>query len=192
MAIFTRGWKKPSVAVAALGLAAALAACGSSGGGSSAAKSTFKVLAVIDTSGPAAAYGPQQLIALQASVAYWNAHGGIGGEHVSFAYVNGNSDPATATTSLISWVTAHGKPNMIWDGESGLDDSGIPPEIKRLGVLAIGQDSANVCSSNAQTTCPTRFVPVPQLQVNMNTTALFMKQQGYKKVGLLVEEDGFS
>lgn len=202
---FLRGWKswrKSSVAVAGLGLSVLLVAACSSSGSSSAAtsstnsasssKGTFRVLAIIDTSGDASAYGPQQLIALQGSVAYWNAHGGIGGEHVVLSYVNGNSDPATAVTSLIQWISSNGKPNMVWDGESGIDDSGIPPEIKRLDVLDIGQDSANVCSANAQQTCPTRFVPVPLTTVNMAATAAFMKQQGYKKVGLLAEEDGFS
>jgi ABC-type branched-subunit amino acid transport system substrate-binding protein len=179
-----------------LALAAlALTACGKSSPASSASassKAPFRLLAVIDTSGPVAIYGQQQLIALKGSVAYWNSHGGIGGRKITLSYVNGNGDPSTATTSLIQWISANGKPDMVFDGESGVDDSGIPPEIKRAGVLSIGEDSADVCVSNAQQTCPTRFSPVPQLTVNMTATAQWMHQQGYKKVGLLVEEDGFS
>ena len=150
------------------------------------------MLGVIDTSGAASIYGEQQLIALKGSVAYWNAHGGIGGRQLTLSYVNGNSDPTTAATALIHWIASNGKPDMVFDGESGIDDAGIPPEIKRAGVLAIGQDSANVCVSNAQSTCPTNFVPVPLSSVNMEATAAWMHAQGFKKVGLLAEEDGFS
>jgi ABC-type branched-subunit amino acid transport system substrate-binding protein len=164
----------------------------SSSGSSASSGSPFRLLAVIDTSGAASIYGVQQLIALKGSVAYWNAHGGIGGRKVTLAYINGNSDPTTAETSLIQWIASNGKPDMVWDGESGIDDAGIPPEIKRADVLAIGQDSANVCLSNASVTCPTNFVPVPLSSVNMAATAAWMHQQGFKKVGLLAEEDGFS
>ena len=163
-----------------------------SSGSSASSGSPFRLLAVIDTSGAASIYGVQQLIALKGSVAYWNAHGGIGGRKITLAYINGNSDPTTAETSLIQWIASNGKPDMVWDGESGIDDAGIPPEIKRADVLAIGQDSANVCLSNASVTCPTNFVPVPLSSVNMSATAAWMHQQGFKKVGLLAEEDGFS
>jgi ABC-type branched-subunit amino acid transport system substrate-binding protein len=197
-----KNWKKPSVAVAGLGLSALLvSACSSTSSSSvstsatlnaaNSSKGTFQVLGVIDTSGNDSAYGPDQLIALQASVAYWNAHGGIGGEHVALSYVNGNSDPVTAVTSVVQWVSSHGKPNLIYDGLSA-DDAGMPAEIKRLGVLSIGQNSAATCDAHVQQTCPTQFVPIPLLSVQETATAAFMKQRGYKKVGLLVEEDEFS
>lgn len=177
-------------AVGALGMTS-LVTLGTSAS-SSAATSSFKILAVIDTSGPVAIYGQQQLIALHASVYYWNRHGGIDGHKIQMSYVNGNGDPATAETALINWVSSNGKPNEIMDLESGVDDAGIPAEVKRLGVLDIGQDSANACATNAPVNCPTRFVPVPTTATNMAATAAFFKSKGVTSVGLLNEEDGFS
>lgn len=194
-----RVWKKVMTAGVGVSVMVLTAACGSSttsgatgSSGATASKSPYKVLAVVDTSGPLNIYGTKELLAARAAAAYWNARGGIDGRKLVVSYVNGNSDPTTASTALVQWVAANGKPNLVIDAESGTDDTGIPPIVKRDNLLTLGLDSAGVCASNSSSTCPTRFSPAPTNALAMDQTAAWMKSQGYKSVGLLAEEDAFT
>jgi branched-chain amino acid transport system substrate-binding protein len=188
---------------ALMAVAAVVAACGSSGSSSSSgggAPSTgtsttgkpFRMLMVIDTSGPTKLYGSQELLAMKASAAYWNDHGGIGGRRIVVDSVDDNGDPTTAVTELTNWVLQNGKPDVVFPGTTGGDYTGLPPAIKRMGLFSVGFDFANICTSGAQTKCPNYFAPAGQTKWQSVATAAFFKKQGYKKVGLLVEQDAFS
>jgi branched-chain amino acid transport system substrate-binding protein len=165
----------------------------SSGSGSGAATGKpFRLLFVGDLSGPTEAYGKQELQGFRAATAYWNAHGGIGGRKIVISTIDDGGSPTTAVSQLISWTTSHGKPDMVFPGSTATDTVALVPEVKRLNLLAIGFDDAADCYTHAQTTCPTFFAPTGASKYQEQAVANWMHQRGYKKVGLLVEEDAYS
>jgi branched-chain amino acid transport system substrate-binding protein len=145
-----------------------------------------------DTTGAFKLYGGQELLAMKAAAAYWNARGGIGGRHIEVIPLNDNADPTTAVTQLTNWVISNGKPDMVFPGSTGGDATGLPPALKRMKLFSVGFDFQNQCATNAQTNCPSFFATAGLTKYQSVATAKYLKQQGYKNVGLLVEEDAFS
>lgn len=207
MQLSTRAGRTPA-ALAALAVMTALAisACGSSSSSSSstsssskpsstatASKSPFTLLMVIDTSGPTKVYGTVDLASMQAAVKYWNGHGGILGHPITIKTLNDNGDATTAVSVATSYLTSNPKPDMIFAGTSGIDSAGLIPLVKRDGLLDVAVDDGdNVCQTNAQMTCPTAFVPAVDTPTQMQSVVSFMKSKGWKKIGVLEEEDAFS
>jgi ABC-type branched-subunit amino acid transport system substrate-binding protein len=209
---------RPTLAVAGIAAACALAvtACGSSNSSSSDSSSSsssgsssstpasgsssgkldtskpYRVLALVDTTGPTKALGGQDLLGIQAAAAYWNANGGIDGRKVTVTSVSTNGDPTTAVTQFTKWVASNGKPDLVAPpGTSGVDTTGMVPALQRADVLGIGF-SWDPCSSNAQKTCPTRFTFSVGETWPAVAAANWYKSKGVKKVGILAEEDSFS
>lgn len=193
------------VAVAAVG--AALAACGSSKSatgatansaatgsktGGAASGKAFRVLVVADLSGATKVYGAQELLGMKAAAAYWNAHGGIGGRQIAVSSADDTGDAATAVTQLVKWVQANGSPDMVYPGSTGVDNASLTPAVKRMNLLAVGVDETHTCVENSQQACPTFFSPNGQDKYQPVAAASWIKQHGYKKVGLLVSENAFS
>jgi Periplasmic binding protein len=199
----TYTWSKRArvMSIAALVSALAVSACGSSSSNSSAAAggessqtgSAFTVLQVIDTSGPTKAYGVVDEAAMKASATYWNQHGGILGHPIKITVIDDNGDESTAVSATDQYLASHPKPDMIFAGTSGVDSGGLIPLVKRDGLLDVAvDDGGSVCAKNAQSTCPTAFVPVPTTQTQLQSVANWFKSHGFKKVGILQEEDAFS
>jgi ABC-type branched-subunit amino acid transport system substrate-binding protein len=95
-------------------------------------------------------------------------------------------------TQLTNWVLKNGKPDMVFPGSTGADYTALPAAIKRLHLFASGFDFSNVCATGAATKCPNYFATAGLTKWQSVATAKWFKKQGYKKVGLLVEQDAFS
>lgn len=189
------------VAAMSCALALGVAACGSDGSSasgsedSSAASSDkpFRVLMVVDTTGPAKTYGQQDVVAMKAAVDYWNEQGGIAGRKITFDHVTTNGDPTTGVTALTKWVSSNGKPDYVFPGTTGGDVTALIPAIKRMGLLGLGVvDGSDGCDSGAAEHCPTYFSPGGTSDIGPKSAAHFMAEQGYKKVGLLIEQNSYS
>jgi branched-chain amino acid transport system substrate-binding protein len=155
--------------------------------------SPFTYLMVIDTSGPTKAIGVVDQAAMEASVKYYNAHGGIGGHPVKLTVLNDNGDETTAVSVLEQYLGSHPKPDALFPGTSGVDSGGLLPAAKREHILAMGVDDGGAaCIKDAQTTCPTTFTPGPIAPNQQAPVAKFFISKGYKTVGILQEQDAFS
>ena len=161
----------------------------SSGGTSHSAKSPFVVLAVVDTSGPTKAYGEVQKAGLQGTAAYLNANGGILGHPVEVKIINDNGTPETATAGLLKYMSeGNPKPNMVWPGTSAGDSAALLPLLERYNLLGIGTVLGSGCNANAQSICPTAFLPSGGLASSVPAMVQYMEAKGYKHVGLLLED----
>jgi branched-chain amino acid transport system substrate-binding protein len=155
--------------------------------------SPFTYLMVIDTTGPTKAIGVVDQAAMEASVKYWNAHGGIGGHPVKLTVLNDNGDETTAVSQFEQYVSSHPKPDALFPGTSGVDSGGLLPAAKREHILAMGVDDGGAaCIKDAQTTCPTTFTPGPIAPNQQAPVGQFFISKGYKTVGILQEQDAFS
>jgi hypothetical protein len=211
MYLLQRAGRRPAaLAALAVMMTIAISACGSSSKSSStssssstpssnssstamASKSPFTLLMVIDTSGPTKVYGTVDLASMQAAVKYWNGHGGILGHPITIKTLNDNGDATTAVSVATSYLTSNPKPDMIFAGTSAIDSAGLIPLVKRDGLLDVAVDDGdNVCQTNAQVTCPTAFVPAVDTLTQLKSVVSFMKSKGWKKIGILEEEDAFS
>ena len=169
---------------------------GSAAGGSSsgtAKGSPFTYLMVIDTTGPTKAIGVVDQAAMQASVKYFNQHGGIGGHPIKLTILNDNGDETTAVSQLAQYLAGHPKPDALFPGTSGVDSGGLLPAAKRDHVLAMGVDDGGAaCLKNAQTTCPTTFTPGPISPNQQAPVSDWFVAHKFKTVGILQEQDAFS
>src|ERR1700744_4608777 len=184
------------ISIAALVSGLAVSACGSSssssgnssavsGSKSAQAGSAFTVLQVIDTSGPTKAYGVVDEAAMKASATYWNQHGGIHGHPIKITVIDDNGNEPTGVSATDQYLASHPKPDMIFAGTSGVDSGGLIPLVKRDGLLDVAVDGGgSVCAKNAQSVCPSAFIPVPTTQTHRKSVAKWFKSQGFKKIGV--------
>jgi branched-chain amino acid transport system substrate-binding protein len=148
---------------------------------------------VIDTSGPTKAIGVVDEAAMKASAQYWNQNGGILGHPIAITVLNDNGDETTAVTQFDNYLSSHPKPDMVFAGTSGIDSGGLIPAVKRAHVLDVAVDDGGAaCLMNAQVTCPTAFTPGPVSNKQQAPVAAYFNSKGYKKIGILQEEDAFS
>jgi branched-chain amino acid transport system substrate-binding protein len=177
-----------------------LSACGSSGGGSSSSSggtaatssSPVNVLAIVDTTGPTKAFGSQQLAGIQAAAKYYNDHGGIAGRKVTVTVVSDNGDPATAVTDLIKQMTTNpNKYTMVYPGSEGGEVTALIPVLAKYHVVGIGLDDGSGACVKASA-CPNVFSNAGSASIPEQEAANWMKQQGYKKAGVLEEEVDFT
>jgi branched-chain amino acid transport system substrate-binding protein len=130
---------------------------------------------------------------MQGSVKYFNQHGGIGGRPIKLKVLNDNGDETTAVSQLAQYMAKNPKPDALFPGTSGVDSGGLLPAAKRYHLLAMGVDDGGAaCLKNAQTTCPTTFTPGPMLPNRQAPVSDFFISKGYKKVGILQEQDAYS
>lgn len=193
--VLARAMRGFAAAATATAIATALAACGGDSSTDSAAKSDepFRVLMVVDTTGPAKVYGLTDVIAMQGAIAYWNERGGILGRKITFDHVTTNGDPTQGVTALTKWVASNGKPDYVFPGTTGGDVTALIPAVKRMGLLGLGVvDGSTGCSANAQENCPTYFSPGGTLGVQPEGATKYFVDKGYKTVGLMVEQNSYS
>jgi ABC-type branched-subunit amino acid transport system substrate-binding protein len=179
-----------------------LVACGSSssssggsggGSGTTSAHSPFTIFAVVDLSGQTQAYGQQDKTALEASAAYMNQTGGIDGHPVKVTFADDQGDPTTAVDVLTKYMTTKSAPSLLYLGTTATDTGALVPAVKRYNVLATGSyDGPNLCQTDAQSACPRMFVVSQPEALTAEASAAYFKAHGYKKVGILEEEDAFS
>jgi ABC-type branched-subunit amino acid transport system substrate-binding protein len=147
----------------------------------------------MDLSGQTQAYGQQDKTALEAASAYYNTTGGIDGHPIKLTFADDQGDPTTAVDVLTKYMTTHSAPSMLYLGTTATDTGALVPAAKRYNVLATGSyDGPNLCQTKAQTECPRMFVVSQPEALTAEASANYFKAQGYKKVGILEEEDAFS
>jgi branched-chain amino acid transport system substrate-binding protein len=188
-----------SAAASASSSATSAAAGGATTSSSSAAASgaasgsPFKILMVIDTSGPTKAIGVVDEAAEKASAAYWNANGGILGHPIKITVLNDNGDETTAVSVFQQYLSGNPKPDLVFAGTSGIDSGGLIPAVKRAHLLDVAVDDGGAaCAKDAQTTCPTAFTPGPLTTNQQAPVVNWFIAHHYKNVGIVQEEDAFS
>lgn len=173
--------------------AAAASSSGTSSGTSSSSQastgSAFNILFIGDLTGQTKFLGTQDLTGLKAAAAYWNAHGGgIAGHHIAITSVSDNGDPTTAVSDLLQYLGSHPKPNWVYAGSESNEIDALIPVLKREKLMGASlNDSTGLCSTNAQTVCPTTFWLGSQPIDQTKAASAYFKAKGFKKVGILAE-----
>jgi ABC-type branched-subunit amino acid transport system substrate-binding protein len=135
-------------------------------------------------------YGDDQLVGLEGAVAYYNAHGGIDGHHVTVKHVSDNGDPTTGVSVLLQQLESGSPPTMVWAGSVAVDNSALIPVLakKKQFAIALG-DGNNQCLKNSTVTCPNEWTLADPYSTSLVSAASWMKSKGFKKVGILQETD---
>lgn len=199
-----RSSKRWPTAALALSVVLAVSACGSSSSTSTASSagttsasnasstssgSPYNVVAVVDTSGPTKLYGDIQLAGLKGAAAYMNANGGILGHKLKVTVINDNGDPQTAATGLVKYLSGgNPKPDLVFPGTSANDSAALLPLVKRFHLLAIGTVLGGGCAKNAQSICPTGFLPDAGYEAALPAIAQFFKGKGLTNIGVLLQQ----
>jgi ABC-type branched-subunit amino acid transport system substrate-binding protein len=188
--------------VALLGLSAIVAGCGSSGQSSSSSPSgkpstssgkTLTILFVGGLSGATKTTSSAQLGGLKAGVQYWNTHGGFDGKQATIATVDDNSDPTTAVSQTLKYLSSNPKPDLVWAGAEGNEIAALIPLMKREGLLSMSVNDGNLqCANNSQTVCPTYFSIGNPTSVVAATAAAAFKHMGASSIGILAESIAFT
>jgi branched-chain amino acid transport system substrate-binding protein len=166
---------------------------GSSGSSKSASGSPINILSIGDTSGATKVIGTTHLAGLKAAAAYYNAHGGIDGHHVTVTSVSDNGDSTTAVSVLIKQLTTGSTPTMIDAGSEAGDSAALIPVLAKRKVFAMAlNDGVHQCLSNAATACPNEWTLADPEATSDETATNWMKAHGIKKVGILEEQIDFT
>jgi ABC-type branched-subunit amino acid transport system substrate-binding protein len=153
---------------------------------------TFRVLWIGDLTGADSAYGIQEHVGITASAKFLNSKGGIDGHKIAITTINSNSDPQSAVSSLISYLSSHSKPNFVFAGTESDSTIAMIPILSKDKILASGSDDGDICATNAQKNCSAFFTenaPTSDLALG---GAAYLAKLGVKSIGILEEEDGFS
>ncbi len=161
----------------------------STSAGQTASAAPIKILSIGDTTGATKVYGQTSLSALQGAAAYWNAHGGLDGHHVTVTHVSDNGDGTTAVTDFLDQLQS-GTPTFVDAGSEGGDNTALIPVIAKHGVFAFAKtDPSLLCGSDAQKTCPNEWTLQAGKDITQQiSTAAWFRSHGIKKVGILEEE----
>jgi ABC-type branched-subunit amino acid transport system substrate-binding protein len=187
--------RRLAASIGALALVAAAAACGSStsssasSSGKSEVSAPVSILAMVDLSGPTKIYGAQELTGITAAVAYYNAHGGMSGHKVSLTTVNTDGDPTTAVNELVQQLSSKTY-TMVYPG-SVLETSALIAALAKFHQYAVALlDPAGMCAQAA--VCPNTFTDIDSGAEPHVSDALWFKQQGFHKIGILEDESPFT
>ena len=165
-------------------------ACSSSGSttgnaaSSPASDADFTVLGVTAQSGAFAAYGAADDASMKAAAASLNANGGILGHKVVIVTKNDNSDPATAVIFL-QILSIDQAPNDVYPGSESTETPALFPLLAQKNLLAMAGSSGFTELENAK--YPYIFSPLGPSTESLNALVAYLKNSGYKSVGLLVE-----
>jgi branched-chain amino acid transport system substrate-binding protein len=171
---------------------ASTASTGSASNGT-AAKSPLTILTISGTTGPAMATGVGHYEGVQAAVAYYNAHGGIDGHKLILHDLNDNSDPSTAVSDLLKYLSENPAPVMVDAGSEAGDAAALIPVLAKHNQFAVAlNDGADQCQSHAQTTCPNEFTLASSSIYPQTPPAQWFKEHGIKHVGIAEEQIDFS
>jgi branched-chain amino acid transport system substrate-binding protein len=185
------------VKVASLAMTAGLAmtigmtAVSSTSAGAASKSSPFTVLMPISQSGALSGYGLAELAGMRAGAAYLNAHGGILGHKIKLVALNDNSDPTTAVSVVLNYLSSNPKPNAIWSGTESAQVTALLPIITERGIFSEGLTDVTNLFAHASK-YPDQFVVGPTATQLSQSELAYAKAKGYTKVGLLIENDAFS
>lgn len=166
-------------------------ACSSSGSttgnaaSSPASNTDFTVLGITAQSGAFAAYGAADDASMKAAAAYLNANGGILGHKVVIVTKNDNSDPATAVSLVQEYLSNNPAPNDVYPGSESTETQALFPLLAQKNLLAMAGSSGFTELENAK--YPYIFSPLGPSTESLNALVAYLKNSGYKSVGLLVE-----
>jgi branched-chain amino acid transport system substrate-binding protein len=162
-----------------------------SGGGNSGTSGNgeFTVLFIGDQSGPLKTLGTNVYNGLRAAADYLNAEGGINGEKVKVVAANDNGDPQTSVQVLIKYLASNEAPDMVWSGIESNSTAALLPVVAQRGLFSFSyQDGPGLLGEGSTGEFPTQFTTFPPIQVPDEVVANYMKEQGYKKAAIAMEE----
>ena len=178
------------------GSASNAASSGSNSSGSSAGKanSPFIELVSVDTTGPTKVYGIPELAALQAAANIVNQrYGGILGHKIEVKVINDNGDPQTGSSTLLSYLSSHPKPNNLFTGaESTLDGATIPIGVRNGLLMVTKGDGNNLFAQGSAQHYPLGFQIQGSVPPLVGADAQFFQKKGIKKVGILLGEYSYA
>jgi branched-chain amino acid transport system substrate-binding protein len=174
-----------------------LVACGSSSSGGSASPSgdngsdnPFVVLAVVSKTGALSVPGAGEIAALNAAAKYVNANGGIGGRQIKIETLNDDSVPATAVSVLLGYLGSHDAPDLIYPGTNSSDFKALLPILEKRNLLAMAEADGGLLASAEK--YQRVFTVSPSISVQLDSVVSYLKDQGYKNVGLFQSETAFA
>jgi branched-chain amino acid transport system substrate-binding protein len=144
----------------------------------------FKVLMVQDLSGPLSSLGKAEVQGMKASAAVLNAQGGIRGKRIQIDEVDDQSDPTKAVSLLTERITKGDIPDLVQGGTSSNETLAMLPIETKHKIMYFGQNGA--AAINDPQRYPYAFSMAVLPTVTADVVATYSKEQGYKKIGLMV------
>lgn len=191
------GWRRAwSLAAVIVIIGVVAAGCGSDGSssdsaGDKSAKSDepIKVLAILDMTGPTKYLGVADKAGLDAAVNYLNKNGGIDGRKVELEVLSDNGDPTTSVTTLTKYITQRGKPDFLFGGSYSSISAAIQPVASRNKIMSWAFGDGNfACASDAAAKCGPFFAVNSRPEVQIQQSANYLKEKGYKKIGIIYDQ----
>lgn len=197
-----------SLALIGLGLAA----CSSSGSGSSGNTSppgsgtsapppaspgsasaptggTYNLLAIVASSGPLAAVTSAEVQGLQAGTAFVNAHGGIDGKTVKLTVKNDNADPTTAANLVQSALSGGSKPDLVYAGTTSNETAAILPILTQNKILSIQTSVSDATIDPSKNPYAFSLASRPADFASELAAALGKHYPNVKKIGIIIGND---
>ena len=177
-----------------LGLALALAACGSTASANS--KSTkseppFNVLVVGDLSNGAGPANEGFVQGMQAAALYLNKSGGITNHNIQFSIHDTGGDPTTSVTLVTQELQSQPKNGGTWNfiesGASSDEQLSELPTVTKYKVPGIGVESSVQLGN--PTVFPYHWILGVNIAASDQLIAKYLKAQGYQKIGFFYEDN---
>jgi branched-chain amino acid transport system substrate-binding protein len=178
----------------AVGVAAALAGCGSSSGGSggkSAADQPYRILvtAGLSTQGVLADNAETSALSARASAAVINSEGGIDGRKVDVTVVDDGGSPTTAVTDLRSALASSTPPDAYLNSGPSTIAAATLPILNQHKILSFNIGATATSSDAAD--FPLNFDLTPSAADYAKGFVAYIKQKGYTKVGIIHGDDAY-
>jgi branched-chain amino acid transport system substrate-binding protein len=167
-----------------------VAACGSSGGGTSPSSdagnggtdggSTITIGAIMEETGPLASLGKPEVQAMQLAVEQVNASGGINGSKVKLLVKDSASDPATAAAAARSLV---GKVQAVLGTATGASCRAVQPILDQAKILQYCQSPQDF------EVTPLFFYGLAALSDYPAATTPWLRSLKVHKLGLIGQDD---
>jgi branched-chain amino acid transport system substrate-binding protein len=151
---------------------------------SSGFEGTYTIYATLGETGAAAAIAKANVEAIKVAIDAVNAEGGIAHRKVELVLADNAGDPSKALTLLQQQLDST-KPDLVIAGNSSNIALAMTPVLTREEIISTGQTAAVTDS----TLYPYHFSFQPSIPLFVQGVVDRMKQQGYKKVALLVGND---
>jgi branched-chain amino acid transport system substrate-binding protein len=143
--------------------------------------------------GAAKLYGLGQLHGLKSAVSYINSHGGMAGHQINLVLSDDGSDPTTAVTHLLNYLSTHPAPNAVWAGSESDETGALLPVLAQKKVFGYAQtDGPRLLESNAGAKYPYQFNPGGPPTLADQTAAAWFASEHFHKVGILQEQLDFT
>ncbi|MEU1984484.1 ABC transporter substrate-binding protein [Nocardia sp. NPDC019395] len=146
----------------------------------------FIVYASLGVSGADSTFAPAIKAGLEAAITEINDRGGLLGREVRLEQDNNESDP-TKAVSLLQNRIRETPPNLVWAGTSSSESLAMQGLTTRAKVMSLNNGSATELGDAG--TFPYSFTAGVRFQAVADYLSAYLKDKGYKKVGVLAGDD---